>query len=346
MTTQTPPQNNRNSITVKSNITVLGAGSWGTALAHHLTVAGHEVLLWGKEDAVLEDIQHRGKNTKYFGEIPFRARIATTNNLLAAVSRADVLVFAVPSDAIRQVARDGKQELASEALLVSAAKGLEVQSLSRVSEVLESECGGKERIGVLSGPSFAREVLLGLPTAVTAASSNLETAKRIAALFHFDYLRVYTSDDLVGVELGGVIKNVIALATGVIDGLELGNNGRAAIITRGLVEMQRLATALGAKPQTLMGLSGLGDLILTATGDLSRNRRVGIRLGRGENLNDIVRDIGQVAEGVTSAKTLSELAERHHVEVPIITEVSRFVSGESSAAQSISKLLSRPARHE
>lgn len=330
----------------RTKIAVLGAGSWGTAIANHLALAGHDVVIWGPEESVLRSIQDRHENSVYFPGVSLSPALQTESDISQAVKDREMVVFVVPSSAYRSVAQQLRNQLSSDTVIVSAAKGLEGSSLKTMAGVLSDEFGVPARIAALSGPSFAREVLLGLPTAVVVASVGAETVKKVSAAFHHGNFRVYSSDDVIGVEFGGVVKNVIALAAGVIDGMGMGANARAALITRGLVEMQRLALSLGGKPLTITGLSGLGDLLLTATGDLSRNRQVGIRLAKGEKVDEIVKSLGQCAEGVVNAEHLLALARRQNVEVPIIEEVAKFLAGKSTVKEALANLLTRPAKGE
>ena len=328
-------------MTERIKVAVLGAGSWGTALANHLVTAGHECTIWGRDRAVLETIKSEHRNKRYFPDLDLRPELAVSFELAEAIADADMVVFAVPAPALPEVLAKAKPAFTKETLVISTAKGLHEHTLEPMSTVLEKELGALVRVAVLSGPSFAREVLLGLPTAVTMAARTIETANAAAGYFQMDCFRVYTSLDVAGVEFGGVVKNVIALAAGVVEGMGMGSNARAALITRGLVEMQRLSIALGGAPNTTMGLSGLGDLFLTATGDLSRNRQVGLRLGRGEKLPDILSSLGQVAEAVKVAPKIAELARRHHVRTPIIEEVDKILAGTSRVEDSVRTLLSR-----
>lgn len=328
-----------------SEVVVLGAGSWGTALAHHLRRSGHEVTVWGRNPEALRHLE-RGRNPQFFGDEPLAEGLRGETDLARAVAGKDAVVVSVPSTAVRSVAHAARADVPGEALVVSTTKGLEGGTLRRMSEVLAEELGRLERIAVLSGPSFALEVVRGLPTAVTVAGPTLAVARRASALFHHGTMRVYTSTDVVGVELGGVLKNVIALAAGVTDGFGMGHNARAALLTRGLAEMRRLVVALGGQASTVAGLSGLGDLMLTATGDLSRNRRVGLRLGAGESLPDILADLGQVAEGVLTAHNGLELARQHEVEVPIIEEIHNIVEGRHTVAEAVRRLLARAPKAE
>ena len=325
---------------------VLGAGSWGTALAHHLSGTCGKVVLWGRNAAVLHSIREEHKNPRYLPQEQVSLSVECEGDLTSALTGADLVVFSVPSSAMRSVSRAAAQAIGSTALVVSTAKGLEAGSLSRMTEVLRAEIGGGERLAVLSGPSFALEVMRRLPTAVTVASSSPGTAKAVASSFHGRRFRVYTSQDVVGVEMGGVIKNVIAVAAGVVDGLQLGNNARAALITRGVAEMQRFIVRLGGTARTVAGLSGLGDLLLTATGDLSRNRQVGLRLGRGEALNQILIDLNQVAEAVETAPELLKLAQKNGVNTPIIEQVTGLLAGKNSPREAVELLLSREQKEE
>ncbi len=326
-------------------VTVLGAGSWGTALAHHLTGCGSRVTLWGNDQNILQQIKTERKNRRFFGEALLAAGIYCEGDLSAAVKGASLIVVAVPSHAVRSVCADLRGKISSESIIVSTAKGLEEWSIKTMSQVIEEELGPVKK-AVLSGPSFAKEVLLGLPTAVTMAAADLETCEQVAKYFRNDYFRVYTTTDVIGVEFGGAIKNVIAIASGVVDGVNLGANARAALITRGLSEMQKLVQALGGDPRTVSGLSGLGDLLLTSTGDLSRNRQVGIRLAKGETLEEIIKSLGQVAEGVATTHKILELANAKGVSMPIVEEIAKLLSGKTTAKGAALALLSRAPSSE
>ncbi len=329
-----------------TKITVLGSGSWGTALCNHLAKKSYPLTLWGRDEKVLNEIVNQRKNSKYFPEITLVAGINVSTNLEIAVKDADLIVFVLPSFAVREVSAKIKGKIKKGALIVNTAKGLEKTSLKTLSKVLKEELGSDQKISVLSGPSFAQEVLLGLPTAVTVAASDIEIAKQVASIFHSESFRVYSSKDITGVEFSGVIKNVLAIASGVIEGMGMGTNSRAALITRGLVEMRRLVVALGGEQETVIGLSGLGDLLLTATGELSRNYQVGLRLGRGEKLEDILKNIGQVAEGVFVAPIIKELAAKNKVEMPIVEQVCAILDGTSSVKDAVKNLLNRSPKIE
>lgn len=328
------------------DITVLGAGSWGTALANHLQGAGHKVVLWGQNSEDLKEIRSTGSNTRYFPGEKLNRGLVLEEDLLSSVSKAEAIVFAVPSFAMREVASSLLGHLDDDILLITCTKGLEEKTNKQMSQLLSESFPTNKNISALSGPSFALEVLKSLPTAVVLAAKDEVLAKKAASLFHFGNFRVYVSTDLVGVELGGALKNVIALASGMSDGLDLGANARAALITRGLSELKRIVVACGGNAETVSGLSGLGDLLLTATGDLSRNRRVGLRLGKGEKLSQILKDLGQVAEGVETAKKALSLAREKKVSAPITEEVCAVLAGEKSAGGALTALLSREMKEE
>lgn len=329
-----------------NTVTLLGAGSWGTALAEHLARGGMQVTIWDRDTGVLAAINSEHKNPRYLKEALLNTNIIAEPDLSRAIGKNKLIVFAVPSSATREVAHKAAAHIDEEALSVNVAKGLEEGTSKRLSQVLAEELGEQAEIAVLSGPSFAKEVVEDLPTAVTIAAHKKEIAKKATVYFHHHNFRVYTSEDVIGVELGGALKNVIALAAGVVDGCGMGTNARAALITRGLAEMKRLIVALGGKPQTVSGLSCLGDLLLTATGDLSRNRQVGVALGRGEKLTDILARLGQVAEGVQTTHKVLELARRNNIEMPIAAEVGKVISGEHSVKKAIEVLLSRASTDE
>jgi len=317
-------------------VCVLGAGSWGTALAVHLARLGHQVVVWSRSG-----IARRLDAAPPPG-------FAATSDLRAACERASVLVVACPSHAVRELAEAARPLLCTQPLVVSTAKGIELGTDLTMSEVLKQALGAEHagRVGVLSGPSFASEVAKGMPTAVTAAAETLGVAEEIQTLFNGTTFRVYTSTDPVGVQVGGAVKNVVALAAGVCDGMGFGANTRAALITRGLAEISRLAVALGAQSQTLAGLSGLGDLVLTCTGDLSRNRTVGLRLGRGEKLADIVRSMTEVAEGVHNTRSVHELAQRIGIEMPITEQMYLVVHEDKDPGRAVADLMTRRLRQE
>ena len=329
-------------------VTVLGSGSWGTAQAAHLQRRGCRVTIWGIETDVLTDLRENGLNRAYFGDLPVCSpgAINTETDLLKAIEGAEFIVCAVPSAAVRSVSEQMKDYLDPKTIIISTAKGLESGTLMRMSEVLSDVVGRLERIAVLSGPSFAAEVIKGLPTAVTIACAVPRVSAKAAALYHYKSFRVYSSSDIVGVELGGSIKNVIALAAGMLDGAGMGYNARAALMTRGLAELSRIITAMGGRSATVQGLSCLGDLLLTSTGTLSRNHQVGVMLGKGRKLDEIMKEMHQVAEGVKCAESCLQLAQSLNIETPIIKEITRVIDGEHNLQEAIDNLFSRAQKFE
>jgi len=329
-------------------IAVIGAGSWGTALAKVLADKGHAVTLWARAAEHAATIQEQRVNAKYLPGAALPPSLTATADLDAAVRDRRFVVSVVPSHTVREVLGRAGKAMRPDAIVVSASKGIENESLATMDEVLKDVLPGKigSQLAFLSGPSFAKEVGAGLPTAVVMASRDRRVAEEAAALFQGDRFRVYTSDDVPGVELGGALKNVMAIAAGVADGLGLGHNSRAALITRGLAEISRLAVRKAANPLTLAGLAGLGDLVLTCTGDLSRNRQVGIGLGRGQTLREVLAGMSQVAEGVKTTKSAHDLAARLGVEMPITDAMYRIVYEDEPALQAVSALMGRPTKHE
>jgi len=331
-----------------TRVAVLGAGSWGTALAGHLARKGVEARLWARRPALALEIRRRGENPAYLAGVPLAERVHVTGDLDEALAGADMVFFVVPSHGLRELARSCKELLPADAPIVSATKGIENDSLMLMTEVLRDELGAaaEPRLCALGGPSFAREVALELPTVVCVAGSDHAVACDVQGLLTSDRFRVYSTEDVVGVELGGALKNVIAIAAGAADGLGFGHNARAGLITRGIAEITRLATQMGAHPQTLAGLSGLGDLVLTCTGDLSRNRSVGMELGKGRPLEQVLSEMKMVAEGVRTAKSAHRLAEREGVDMPITAEVYRALYEGKSPISAVESLLGRPPRPE
>lgn len=330
------------------DVAVVGAGSWGTALALLLQRNGHRVRLWSHDEAVVSLIASHGKNQRYLPEIDVPADIRVTSRMDEALSGAGLVVSVSPSQHVGTVMAEAAPFLSPDALVVSASKGIETRSLRRMDEVLASVLPAPihRRLVVLSGPSFALEVARSLPTAVVAASRSREARLRVQALFSSEVFRVYTNPDVIGVELGGSVKNVIALAAGVAAGLELGRNTQAALITRGLAEITRLGATLGADPVTFSGLAGIGDLVLTCTGDLSRNRTVGVRLGQGESLDQVLADMTAVAEGVQTTQAVHALARRHEVEMPITHQVHRMLHEGADPLKSVQELMLRDPKPE
>ncbi len=328
-------------------ICILGAGSWGLALAQHFGKNNVRVQLWGKNVEDLEEIRKYRESKRYFPTISLSENISVTDSLEEVVQNAQVLLFALPSSASRAVAEMLKPFYDRNIPVISTAKGLEQDSNKRVSEVL-GEVLSCNSLYVLSGPTFALEVAKGLPTAVALASTDSKSSEHanIVSLFNKKTLRIYSSSDIVGVELGGVLKNIISFAAGVCDGLGLGLNARAALLTRGLKEIRTLIEKEGGKSETVMGLSGLGDLILTATGDLSRNRRFGILLGQGLSIQEAKEKIAQTIETISTVQSAYELAKKHKLESPIIEQANAVLEGTSTPSEALQKLLTRNQKEE
>jgi glycerol-3-phosphate dehydrogenase (NAD(P)+) len=327
-------------------VAVLGAGSWGTALAVHLGASGRHVTLWARDAALAAEMAARRLNSRYLPEVDLPPSVRPTASLAEAVSGARLVILAVPSHGLRAVVHAAAQALPAEAVLVSATKGLETETLRRMSEVVAEETGGRHPIVVLSGPSFASEVVRRLPTALVVASTDEPACQLVQQELKSASLRLYGSDDVAGVEVGAALKNIIAIAAGVVEALNLGHNALAALITRGLAEMSRLSSAMGGRRETLAGLSGLGDLVLTCTGELSRNRRVGIELGRGRPLGAILGDTHMVAEGVRTTSAALALGRRHDVELPIAAQMADVLAGRTTPIQAVGCLMLRPQRGE
>lgn len=326
------------------NLTVLGAGAWGTALAAS-QAAAHAVTLWARNPAHVAEMAATRRNSRYLPDIPLPDSIRFESDLQQALHRADLLLAVVPSAGLRGLLGD-LAHLAPGVPVIWACKGFEAGS-HKLPHQVAAEALGRERLqGVISGPSFAREVALDLPTALAIASADQDFARRTAVAMHSRRLRVYASNDIVGVELGGAVKNVLAIAAGISDGMGFGHNARAALITRGLAEITRLGLALGGKMETFMGLTGMGDLILTCTGDLSRNRQVGLQLAAGRSLREILAGLGHVAEGVNTAREVVELAHRHHIDMPIAMSVFRVLFDEFSPKAAVADLMGREPKTE
>jgi glycerol-3-phosphate dehydrogenase (NAD(P)+) len=312
-------------------IAIIGAGSWGTALAIMAARAGHTIHLWSRNP--LKPV-----------ETP--SSVTVTSELIAALVGAELVLFAAPSHAARELFTALTPHLNEGAIIVSAAKGIEVETGKRISEIVKEVAGTAHPFVCLSGPSFAKEVVAGHPTAIVAASKDAAAARAVQNDLSFENLRIYTNADVIGTELGGSVKNVMAIAAGMATGLGFGSNSVAALITRGLAEITRLARREGAHIETLMGLAGLGDLVLTCTGALSRNRFVGEELGKGRRLEEIVADMSEVAEGINTARAVKKLADRANLEMPIVNEVNAVLYEGKSAADAVSELMSRPLREE
>lgn len=327
---------------------VIGSGSFGTALANVLAVNCEEVRLWGREPGTVEAINVRHENATYLPGIPISERVRATTNLEEALAGAELVVLATPSHATREMMSRAKAYLPRHVPLITVSKGIENETLLTMTELLE-DCLPEEfhpYIAVLSGPSFAKELARRMPTVVTIASHWDKVAVRCQKALQTETFRSYTSNDVVGVQYGGALKNVIAIAAGMADGLGMGHNARAAIITRGLAEITRLAVRKGANPLTLSGLSGMGDLVLTCTGELSRNRHVGMELGKGRKLQDILADMKEVAEGVKTAKSARDLSVKLGVELPICNEVYRIAYEGKNARAAVVDLMTRQPKSE
>lgn len=327
---------------------VVGAGSWGTALAHHLAGAGHQVRLWAYEPQVAEAINQQHENPVFLPGVPLNPAIVAHGDLAAALDGAGLVVLVMPSHVFRAVLSQAAPHLPGQALVVSCTKGVELDSNYTMCEVAEEvlEKPFHRRLCCLSGPSFAKEVARGVPTAVTVASRVPEVAQRVQLAFATSNLRVYTSPDLTGVELGGAVKNPLAIAAGMVAGLQLGHNTLAALITRGLAEMTRLAMARGGQLATLSGLAGLGDLVLTCTSPQSRNYSVGARLALGESIDQITASMANVAEGVRNTRTVLRLASQAQVEMPIIQAVYRVIYQGQPPRQALHQLMTRDLKAE
>lgn len=329
-------------------IAVIGAGSWGTALAKLLADKGNDVLIWAYEPNISEGINHRHINPLYFPDLQLPHAIKATNDLGKALAGRKFVVSTVPSKWVRSIWNKGSAHLDPSALLVSGTKGIEAKSLKLMSQVL-AECLPKHPAAnraVISGPSFAHEVALGLLTSVVIAGVDPAVCRRIQDAFRTNTFLTFTNEDVTGVEVGGAVKNVIAIATGLADGLSLGHNSRAAIITRGLYEMIKIGKALGASPLTFAGLSGIGDLVLTCTGKLSRNHEVGYELGKGRTLKEITGSMTMVAEGISTSEAVHRLAKIHSINVPICDAIYRILFEGLFPKQAITDLCAMPLREE
>lgn len=329
-------------------ISILGAGSWGTGLAFHLAGKGHPVKLWAKRYALVKDINLNRENKRYLPGIKLPENINITDDLEKTLAGSDYIVFCIPSHSFRGALKKSLPYINKEALIVNTAKGIEEDTLLRMSEVFTEEAGLKrtENYVMLSGPSHAEEVALKMPTAVVAASYSHPAAELAQDLFMRENFRVYTNQDITGVEIGGALKNVIALGTGIIDGLSGSDNAKAALMTRGLTEIARLGVVMHANPLTFTGLAGLGDLIVTCTSMHSRNRRAGMEIGRGKTLPEALDKVNMVVEGVRTTRAAHSLAERWGVEMPITEQMYQVLFQELPPATAVSKLMSRVKTHE
>jgi len=329
-------------------IAVIGAGSWGTALAISLVSTGKETRLWARREDAAAQMRLSRHNPTYLPDVLLPDELEITSDLAAAVKDAHFVVFATPSQAVRTVAEQLDGLIESEAIVVSVAKGIENETLMTTTQVLHDVLKDipEENLGVLYGPSHAEEVAAGVPTAVVAAARCLRTAEIIQCVFSAPRLRVYVNQDLIGVEIAGSVKNVMAIATGIVEGVGFGDNTKAALITRGLAELKRLGAAMGADPMTFSGLAGIGDLVVTCTSKLSRNRFMGEQVGRGKSVAEVESEMKMVAEGVRTTKAVCKLAALHHVEMPITEAVHAILFEQKPAVQAIEELMSREVKRE
>lgn len=324
---------------------VVGGGAWGTALAHVLGTNGHEVMLWAREPEVVAAVNARHENTMFLAGAPLSLAVKATADMAAAIRGATIVVYAVPSPHLRTIARSANEYVGADAIVGVATKGIEEGTLALMTDVIAAEHPQRPVVAI-SGPSFAAEVVANQPTLIVAASEDDAGAHTMQQAFSNATFRVYTQRDVIGVELGGALKNVMAVATGIVEGVGLGYNSRAALITRGLAEMTRLGVALGATASTFAGLAGLGDLVLTCTGSLSRNRAIGEEIGRGASLAEALAGKQTVAEGVVTARSAGQLAAKHDVEMPIVEMVNRILFEGQTARRAVNEMMTRELRPE
>lgn len=324
---------------------VIGAGSWGTALALVLAENNNKVSLWTLDEIQKESINLKRDNSKYLPNIFIHKNIEATCNIEHAILNSELIVLAVPSQAIREISKKIKPYLSSNQIVVNVAKGLEKSTGLRMSEVVLSEIKDAKYVA-LSGPSHAEEVALGLPTTITVASKDIENAVKVQEFFMNKNFRVYTNNDLIGVELGGTLKNIIAFGAGICDGIGYGDNTKSALITRGLAEIKRLGVSLGANPETFSGLSGIGDLIVTCTSGHSRNRKAGMLIGQGKNLKETLEEVQMVVEGVVATEVAYNLSKKMNVEMPITESIYSVLYGGVSAQDAVKELMSRDGKSE
>ncbi|NVK21660.1 MAG: NAD(P)H-dependent glycerol-3-phosphate dehydrogenase [Kangiellaceae bacterium] len=330
----------------QKSIAVLGAGSYGTALAILLAGNGHQVSLWARNTEHVQRMQQEASNQSYLPDVPFPNTLSVTSEIAQAIDDSSIILIAVPSHAFHSSLQLIKPYISQHSKIVWASKGLDPLTGDLLGNVLKKELGDELPHAILSGPTFAKEMALGMPTAITLAANDDEFAQELALMLHNDRFRVYTSNDIVGVQIGGAVKNVVAIGAGVADGLGFGANARTALITRGLVEMMRLGVAVGGKPETFYGMAGMGDLVLTCTDNQSRNRRFGLALGQGQTREQAEAEIGQVVEGVRNAKEVKMLSERIGVEMPICQVVYKIIYENLDAKLAAHQLLTRELKEE
>jgi len=330
-----------------TRIAVLGGGSWGTTLAGMLSAKGHETGLWVREPELVREIKNTGENSWFLPGFKLHERLMVSAELREIMQGADYFLLAIPTQFLRQMLQKAWEFFPENPVVICASKGVELGTLKPMSEmVAETLQGRNPRYAVLSGPSFAKEVSSRLPTAVSLGCEDVQLSRQLQDVLSTDFFRVYANPDYRGVELGGALKNIMAIAAGISDGLEFGHDARAALITRGLVEMARFGVALGAREKTFMGLSGMGDLVLTCTGDLSRNRQVGLKLGRGMTLEQILSGTRMVAEGVKTTESVWHLARRIHVDMPITQQVYQVLFQDKDPRQGVEDLMTRDLKME
>ena len=327
-------------------ISIIGAGSWGTALSQVMSLNGYDVTLWAKEQEICDEINTKHTNRRYIPGVALSDKIKVTGTIEDAVAEQKLILLVVPSQYMRGALKPAAASIEKDAVIVSAIKGIETSTLMRPSQIIKDILGANTVCAVLSGPSFAKEVVSGMPTAVTIAADTIQTARELQQILNTKNLRLYAADDMIGVELGGSLKNVIAIAAGICDGANIGKSARAAIITRGLAEITRLGVKMGAKQETFSGLSGLGDLVLTATDEQSRNRTVGFKIGRGEHIKDILDTMVMVAEGVQTSISVNLLSEKLGIDMPVSAEIYKILHKGKDAKESIKSLLSRTLKDE
>ena len=329
-----------------TNIAIIGAGSWGTALAVHLSNKLKEISLWIYENDLYEIIRTERENKWFLPGYKIPKNIKPENSLELAVKNKSMILMAVPTPNLRKIVATLKDYIKPDTLIINASKGIEIDSLEPCHKIIHNTLSIPIKIATISGPTFAKEIANQVPSAILAASESQETTTLIQEIFTSKNLKVFTSEDIIGVEIGGALKNVIAIATGISDGLGLGFNTRAALITRGLVEIARIGTMLGAKPETFNGLSGLGDLVLTCTGDLSRNRQLGIKLGEGESLETITREMKTVAEGISTVQSAQKLIQKLNIQASIMEETYKVLHKNKSPKEALSDLMKVPISNE
>lgn len=336
----------KETMTSFETVAVLGAGSWGSALAKALSDAGHRVTIWARRKELSDEINRTRTSERYLKGFAFNGNLTATSDIHEVFHGATAVLSAIPTPGLRETLSVARTLFPPTGPVLSATKGIENDSLKLVSGIFEEYVDDDSRLTYLGGPSFANEVAAGMPTAVVVAGVDARQREHVQQMFATEKLRVYTTDDVAGVEVGGALKNVIAIAAGMSDGLGFGSNSRAALITRGLAEISRLAVKLGAHPLTLSGLGGMGDLVLTCTGDLSRNRRVGLELGKGKTIDQVLAGMNQVAEGVRTTKSAFELSQRENVDMPIVRGVYRILYQGASPQEMLAELMTRPPREE